>query len=74
MNWTQIVSHSNNVFEFSTIEPLRRQPNESDMEINDAKDQNDSGRLDSRSLQTSDVLGFISRDAPNDDGPTGRPR
>ena len=46
MNWTQIVSHSNNVFEFSTIEPLRRLPNESDMEINDAKDQNDSGRLD----------------------------
>ncbi|CAF3126355.1 unnamed protein product [Rotaria sp. Silwood2] len=42
LNWSQIVLHSNNVFEFSTIEPLRKQSNESDLEINDARHQNDS--------------------------------
>ncbi|CAF3538129.1 unnamed protein product [Rotaria sp. Silwood1] len=42
LNWSQIVLHSNNVFEFSTIEPLRKQSNESDLEIHDARHQNDS--------------------------------
>jgi len=43
LNWAQIVLHSNNVFEFSTIEPLRRQLNEDDLQINDAREQNDAG-------------------------------
>ena len=34
---------SNNVFEFSTIEPLRKQLIESDLQINDSRDLNDSG-------------------------------
>jgi len=45
LNWSQIVLHSNNVFEFSTIEPLRKQINEKDLEINDAHQQNDSGKI-----------------------------
>jgi hypothetical protein len=43
LNWSQIVLHSNNVFEFSTIEPLRKHSNASDLQINDAHQQNDSG-------------------------------
>ncbi|CAF0750645.1 unnamed protein product [Adineta ricciae] len=45
LNWSQIVLHSNNVFEFSTIEPLRKQMNENDLQINDARQQNDSEML-----------------------------
>ncbi|CAF4080641.1 unnamed protein product [Adineta steineri] len=45
LNWSQIVLHSNNVFEFSTIEPLRKQNNENDLLINDARQQNDSEML-----------------------------
>ena len=45
MNWSQIVLHANNVFEFSTIEPLRKQANENDLIINDARHQNDSGQI-----------------------------
>jgi hypothetical protein len=43
LSWAQIVLHSNNVFEFSTIEPLRKQAIETDLQINDARTQNDSG-------------------------------
>jgi len=45
LNWSQIVLHSNNVFEFSTIEPLRKKLNENDLQINDARHQNDSGKI-----------------------------
>lgn len=43
LNWAQIVLHSNNVFEFSTIEPLRRNKDEEDLKINDARNQTDAG-------------------------------
>ncbi|CAF0757906.1 unnamed protein product [Adineta ricciae] len=39
LNWSQIVLHSNNVFEFSTIEPLRKQPDDSELTINQTGDQ-----------------------------------
>ncbi|CAF3607480.1 unnamed protein product [Adineta steineri] len=45
LSWSQIVLHSNNVFEFSTIEPLRKQVDECDLQINDVRDQNDSEML-----------------------------
>lgn len=45
LNWGQIVLHSNNVFEFSTIEPLRKQVSENDLKINDAREINDSEML-----------------------------
>jgi len=45
LNWSQIVLHSNNVFEFSTIEPLRKQSNENDLQIHDASQKNDSGKI-----------------------------
>ncbi len=45
LNWSQIVLHSNNVFEFSTIEPLRKQLNENDLQIHDASQKNDSGKI-----------------------------
>jgi len=44
LNWAQIVLHSNNVFEFSTIEPLRKQVSENDLKISDAREMNDSGK------------------------------
>jgi hypothetical protein len=46
LNWSQIVLHSNNVFEFSTIEPLRKQSNETDSQANDVREQNDPGKTD----------------------------
>jgi hypothetical protein len=45
LNWSQIVLHSNNVFEFSTIEPLRKQLDENDLQINNTKEQNDAGKF-----------------------------
>jgi hypothetical protein len=45
LNWSQIVLHSNNVFEFSTIEPLRKKTHEDDLQINDAHEQNDAGKI-----------------------------
>ena len=34
LNWSQIVLHSNNVFEFVTIEPLRKHQNENNEHLN----------------------------------------
>jgi hypothetical protein len=48
LNWSQIVLHSNNVFEFSTIEPLRKKTHEDDLQINDAREQNDAGKIKQR--------------------------
>ncbi len=45
LNWSQIVLHSNNVFEFSTIEPLRKQLNEQDLQINNVKEQDNTGKF-----------------------------
>jgi len=50
LNWSQIVLHSNNVFEFSTIEPLRKQSGETDSQINDVRDHNDSGKIEKNDL------------------------
>jgi hypothetical protein len=50
LNWSQIVLHSNNVFEFSTIEPLRRQLNEDDLQINDAREKNDNGKFEKQNI------------------------
>ena len=50
LSWSQIVLHSNSVFEFSTIEPLRRNENEDELRIHDARDQNDAGHLKINSL------------------------
>ncbi len=46
LNWSEIVLHSNNVFEFSTIEPLRKKSGETDSQINDVRDQNDPGKIE----------------------------
>ena len=43
LNWVQILSHSNSVFEFSTIEPLRMQSNENELQIGNGKSKNDTG-------------------------------
>ncbi len=48
LNWSQIVLHSNNVFEFSTIEPLRKQLNEIELEMNETKGENDAGKFEQK--------------------------
>ncbi len=48
LNWSQIVLHSNNVFEFSTIEPLRKPSGETDVQIDDVRDHNDSGKIEKK--------------------------
>ncbi|CAF4524194.1 unnamed protein product, partial [Rotaria sp. Silwood2] len=51
LNWSQIILHSNNVFEFTTIEPLRKQINENNSQTNDAIEINDSEMLLTMSSQ-----------------------
>jgi len=50
LNWSQIVLHSNNVFEFSTIEPLRKQLNENELEMNETKGENDAGKFEQKKI------------------------
>ncbi|CAF3507607.1 unnamed protein product [Rotaria sordida] len=45
LNWSHIISYSNNVFEFTTMEPLRKRIQENNTQINDASKQNDSEML-----------------------------
>ncbi len=45
LNWSQIVLHSNNVFEFSTIEPLRRHIAGAESQGNDTLQNHDSGKM-----------------------------
>ncbi|CAF3366353.1 unnamed protein product [Rotaria sp. Silwood1] len=51
LNWSQIISYSNNVFEFTTIEPLRKQIDENSTQINDSIEENDSNMLLTMPLQ-----------------------
>ena len=43
LSWTQIVAHANNVFEFSTIEPLRKQIGDIDLSMPDSKEPLNTG-------------------------------
>ena len=74
MSWTQINSHANNVFEFSTIEPLRKQITEIDLTIYDVKDNSSSGvYLNSRIVRFSllDLLEALLNASMQRDGQEG---
>ena len=45
LSWSQIISHSNNVFEFATIEPLRKQSEEIDLTAAENRDKLSTGFL-----------------------------
>lgn len=67
LNWSQIVLHSNNVFEFSTIEPLRKHANEAELQKTEQVQQNDSGRVKSC---IAVLILFYGRNAVDHDGTT----